>query len=175
MMMIYYTSYPSAVGVLHIAASAEGLQRILLPKTQVLDAGQFFTQQFPHAELREAAGHEPASAICVQAVTELREYFDRQRRVFTCPLVLHGTPFQQKVWEIVKSIPYGETCTYGDIAKQLGDSKSSRAVGLANGANPIPIIIPCHRVIGKNGSLTGYGGGLAMKQHLLSLEGVNLL
>lgn len=125
--------------------------------------------------MREVQHTSSAPACCSQVVGELQQYFARTRRDFTTPLVLRGTPFQQQVWQIVRNIPYGSTMTYGELAETLGDKKLSRAVGFANGANPIPIIVPCHRVIGKHGDLTGYGGGLAMKRYLLQLEGAILL
>ena len=103
-------------------------------------------------------------------IKQLREYFDGQRKEFEIPLNPEGTDFQKKVWGKVTEIPYGDTTSYGLIAKLLGDKRLSRAVGLANGANPIPIIIPCHRVVGNDGSLTGYAGGLERKKWLLKHE-----
>ena len=102
---------------------------------------------------------------------QLKEYFIRTRKVFDIPLDLEGTDFQMKVWNEIKKIPYGKTRSYKYIAEKLGDAKSIRAVGKANGQNPIPIIIPCHRVIGSNGTLTGYAGGLDVKEKLLEIEG----
>ena len=102
---------------------------------------------------------------------QLKEYFIRQRKMFDLPSEIIGTDFQKKVWDELKKIPYGETISYGELANRLGDKNLMRAVAAANGANPIPIIIPCHRVIGADGSLTGYGGGLDVKQKLLELEG----
>jgi methylated-DNA-[protein]-cysteine S-methyltransferase len=101
----------------------------------------------------------------------LTEYFEGRRRVFELPLAPAGTPFQLRVWNALLDIPYGETISYGELAAQIGDRSASRAVGLANGSNPLPIVIPCHRVIGSNGKLTGYGGGLPIKERLLTLEG----
>jgi methylated-DNA-[protein]-cysteine S-methyltransferase len=103
--------------------------------------------------------------------TQLREYFKRQRKEFDLELELSGTDFRKAVWNELKKIPYGETISYGELAKRMGDKKLMRAVASANGANPLPIIIPCHRVIGADGSLTGYGGGVDVKQKLLELEG----
>ena len=105
-----------------------------------------------------------------RAVAELESYFRGERRAFTVPLAPEGTPCQRRVWDALLEIPYGETTSYGEIARRIGQPHASRAVGLANGSNPLPIIIPCHRVIGSNGSLTGYGGGLPIKQQLLALE-----
>jgi methylated-DNA-[protein]-cysteine S-methyltransferase len=103
-------------------------------------------------------------------VTQLAEYFDGRRREFDLPLAPDGTPFQQRVWRALLDVPYGETISYGELARRIGQRSASRAVGLANGSNPLPIVIPCHRVIGANGTLTGYGGGLAIKEQLLALE-----
>lgn len=104
-------------------------------------------------------------------IDQLDEYFAGRRTEFDVPLRLHGTPFQRSVWEQLLAIPYGETRSYGQLAGALGKSGASRAVGLANGKNPVGIIVPCHRVIGSTGGLTGYGGGLDRKQRLLVFEG----
>lgn len=101
---------------------------------------------------------------------QLQEYFDGRRTVFDVPLAPQGTPFQRRVWEALLEIPYGATVTYGHIADRIGRPTASRAVGLANGRNPIAIIVPCHRVVGASGDLTGYGGGLDRKRRLLDLE-----
>ncbi|WP_103535197.1 methylated-DNA--[protein]-cysteine S-methyltransferase [Streptomyces sp. SM11] len=105
-----------------------------------------------------------------EVVQELTEYFAGDRTTFDLPLDLHGTPFQRSVWAELLKIPYGETRSYGELAEELGKPGASRAVGLANGKNPVGIIVPCHRVIGASGSLTGYGGGLDRKQRLLAFE-----
>ena len=108
---------------------------------------------------------------CFAGVKEqLFQYFSGELETFDLSFKLHGTEFQKRVWTALLQIPYGETRTYGDIARELGDPKASQAVGSANGSNPIPIIIPCHRVIGANGKLTGFGGGIETKQFLLNLE-----
>ena len=112
--------------------------------------------------------HDPAQLE--PAATQLNEYFAGERTEFELELAPHGTDFQQRVWAMLREIPYGETTTYGTLAHQLGDPKTVRAVGLANGRNPIAVIIPCHRVIGADGSLTGFGGGLNRKRALLGLE-----
>lgn len=105
-----------------------------------------------------------------EAIDQLEAYFAAELKEFTLELHLHGTPFQRSVWEQLLRIPYGETRSYGELAAALGNPGASRAVGLANGKNPISIIVPCHRVVGSNGSLTGYGGGLERKQRLLDFE-----
>lgn len=106
----------------------------------------------------------------LEAIRQLRAYFDGKLREFDLPLDPVGTPFQLAVWDRLRQIPYGATISYGELARRMGRPQASRAVGLANGANPLPIVIPCHRVIGSNGKLTGYGGGLAIKEVLLALE-----
>lgn len=106
-----------------------------------------------------------------QVIQQLREYFEGTRRVFSLPLAPPGTAFQQRVWQALQQIPYGTTITYQDLAARLGKPTASRAVGAANGRNPIAIIIPCHRVIGRDGHLRGYAGGLHIKQQLLQHEG----
>lgn len=111
--------------------------------------------------------------VLIQAAQELGEYFSGERRTFTVPLAPKGTPFQQKCWQALLQIPYGETRTYAEQAAMIGQPKAGRAVGMGNHRNPLPIFIPCHRVIGKNGTLTGYAGGLEMKEYLLSLERMN--
>ena len=105
-----------------------------------------------------------------EVAAQLSEYFDRGRREFDIPLALEGNPFELRVWRALREIPYGETASYGQIATRIGEPAAARAVGLANGRNPIAVIVPCHRVIGADGSLTGYGGGLERKRLLLELE-----
>jgi methylated-DNA-[protein]-cysteine S-methyltransferase len=113
----------------------------------------------------------PDDKIVFNVFKQLKEYFNRERKEFDVSLEIIGTEFQKKVWNELTQIPYGETISYGELANRMGDKNLMRAVAAANGANPIPIIIPCHRVIGADGSLTGYGGGLDVKQKLLELEG----
>jgi methylated-DNA-[protein]-cysteine S-methyltransferase len=107
------------------------------------------------------------------AVRQLAEYFAGTRRAFSVPLAPVGTAFQLAVWQALQAIPYGETVAYGELARRLGRAGAARAVGLANGSNPLPVIIPCHRVIGADGALTGFGGGLPIKRALLRLEGAD--
>ncbi len=112
----------------------------------------------------------PSSPVLKRCLGELREYFEGTRRVFTVPLHFRGTPFQEQVWRALLEIPYGETRSYQDIAVALGNPRALRAVGGANHKNPLALLVPCHRVIGKDGSLTGFGGGLSIKQWLLEHE-----
>lgn len=123
----------------------------------------------------KAFGPDPvwtrSDAPFAEVKSQLLAYFAHRRADFDIPLTLHGTAFQKRVWTQLRTIPFGETRTYGALARRLNAPKASRAVGTANGANPLPIIIPCHRVIGANGALTGFGGGVETKQFLLELEG----
>ncbi len=115
------------------------------------------------------------TALMKEAEKQLDEYFEGKRKIFNIPFFTKGTAFQQMVWNALMSIPYGETRSYKDIAVQIGKAKACRAVGMANNRNSISIIIPCHRVIGSKGELVGYGGGLSIKEQLLSLEGKNII
>lgn len=116
---------------------------------------------------------DPNSAPLSEAARQLMEYFEGRRRTFVLPLRLHGTEFQRRVWSELREIPYGATWSYVELARRINHPNASRAVGLANGRNPISIVVPCHRVIGADGSLTGYGGGLERKRWLLAHEGLH--
>lgn len=118
-------------------------------------------------------GQEVLSPVLKETARQLSEYFSGKRREFSLPLSPKGTEFQLRVWRALETIPYGETRSYGDMARLIGSPKACRAVGMANHRNPISIIVPCHRVVGANGSLTGYGGGLDAKRFLLDLEQKN--
>ncbi|MEU3765808.1 methylated-DNA--[protein]-cysteine S-methyltransferase [Amycolatopsis keratiniphila] len=132
--------------------------------------GVYMVQQ-RHRPAEESFGHpDPGAPVFVDTEKQLKEYFAGQRKEFDLPLSFGGTEFQRMVWEGLLGIPYGETVSYGQLADRLGRPTASRAVGLANGKNPISIIVPCHRVIGSNGDLTGYGGGVERKRHLLDFE-----
>ena len=126
---------------------------------------------FGTADGRPRGARSDTDPTLVEAVRQLGEYFARDRKEFDLPLAPTGTDFQQRVWQALREIGFGETASYGEIAHRLGlTNAASRAVGAANGRNPIPIVVPCHRVIGSDGSLTGYAGGVARKQVLLALE-----
>jgi methylated-DNA-[protein]-cysteine S-methyltransferase len=154
--MMSYTQIESPVGPLLLVADDAGLRQIL------------FVNGRHHAR-PEASWKEDAAPL-KDTVSQLRAYFAGEREEFDLPLAPDGTAFQQDVWRRLCEIPYGETISYGELARRIGNPQASRAVGLANGSNPIPIVIPCHRVIGSNGKLTGYGGGLPIKEKLLGLE-----
>ncbi|GGI04161.1 methylated-DNA--[protein]-cysteine S-methyltransferase [Egicoccus halophilus] len=144
------------------------------PVTLVVDDDGALTGCYLDAQrhLPASDGFGPRDDTAVAgAARQLTEYFAGERRTFDLPLALAtGTPFQQRVWQALGEIPYGETISYGELAARIGQPTASRAVGLANGRNPISIVVPCHRVVGANGTLTGYGGGLTRKQALLDLE-----
>ena len=126
--------------------------------------------ELPQREPDAVALGERDDAVLVEAVRQLQEYFAGERTEFTLPLAPRGDAFQRQVWALLREIPYGQTRSYGDLARALGDVNLSQAVGWANGRNPISIIVPCHRVIGADGSLVGYAGGLDRKRFLLALE-----
>ncbi len=151
-----YFVYGMPPGRLTIAATEEGLTSIVFGATVI-----------PHAQRRP-------SALTNTAATQLQEYFAGKRQVFDVPLAPQGTEFQRAVWEELKKIPYGEVRTYAQVAQAVGSPRGFRAVGLANNKNPLPIIVPCHRVVGAGGRLVGYAAGIKLKRYLLELEGVNV-
>ncbi|MDR2756196.1 MAG: methylated-DNA--[protein]-cysteine S-methyltransferase [Planctomycetaceae bacterium] len=136
----------------------------------LVENGEAVTNIFFRSEKAPPNTKEHLTPLLRRAVRQIKEYLNGQRTVFDLPLKPEGTDFQLAVWKALQTIPYGETMSYRDIAEQIGNPKACRAVGMANHRNPITIIIPCHRVIGTDGSLTGYGGGLKLKQQLLNLE-----
>ncbi len=153
-----YTIFSSRLGDVTIQANDDGLLGIW-----------FETYTTKPKELgREDRKHNVLAEACKQ----LTEYFEGSRKIFDVPLAAKGTDFQKQVWQALTQIPFGETWSYQDLANAIGNPKAVRAVGLANGKNPISVIVPCHRVIGKSGKLTGYAGGLERKKALLALEGI---
>ena len=153
-----YKTIPSPVGELKLVASDQGLAAILWENDD--------PKRVRLGELTEDSRHP----ILLETERQLGEYFAGRRTAFTVKLAMVGTAFQKKVWEALLAIPFGETRSYGDLARQIGNPKASRAAGAANGKNPVSIITPCHRAIGSNGALTGFAGGLEAKQYLLTLE-----
>ncbi|WP_304340445.1 methylated-DNA--[protein]-cysteine S-methyltransferase [Metaclostridioides mangenotii] len=139
----------------------------------IADNGKAITELYFKNKIDVEGKNIEETELIKKAFNEFKEYLSGDRKNFDIPLEPEGTDFQLKVWEALKSIPYGETCSYKDIAKKVGSPKAYRAVGLANNKNPISIFIPCHRVIGSNGKLVGYGGGLDVKEFLLKLEKEN--
>ena len=161
---ITWASTKSRVGVIRVAAS-RGVCKIALGQETALD---FF------GWLERHVGHAPRkperSGLAALALDQIIEYLGGKRREFDLPLDVRGTDFQRRVWAAVAAIPYGQTRTYAEVARMIGKPKAVRAVGAANGANPLPLVVPCHRVVGSDGSLTGYGGGLDVKRELLEME-----
>jgi methylated-DNA-[protein]-cysteine S-methyltransferase len=149
-----------------LAATDLGLCRITWPEEGFDAITGWRDKHMRNAELQEDG------KVLLPYRRQLDEYLNGKRRVFDIPLDLRGTPFQASVWKALSTIPYGHTCSYTDLAAAVGRPGAFRAAGSANGCNPVPIIVPCHRVIGKDGSLTGFRGGLAVKAALLKLEGV---
>jgi methylated-DNA-[protein]-cysteine S-methyltransferase len=151
-----FTTFASPIGELLAVGRGGALQRLSMP-------GAAHPPVLPGGRRRD-------DAAFAELRTQLDEYFAGQRRTFALELAPEGTPFQRRVWDALLEIPYGETESYGELALRIGAPGAARAVGAANGENPIAVIIPCHRVIGASGRLTGYGGGLERKQRLLELE-----
>ena len=147
----------SEMGTFVLQGDEQGITRIVLPGTRPTP--------------KEPPPASPGSAaILKKAAQQITEFIGGERTIFTLPLSISGTDFQMRVWEIIKAIPFGKTMSYGEIGRQLGNKKLARAVGGAANANPVPIVIPCHRVIGAGGDLTGFAGGLRLKERLLALE-----
>ena len=153
---MYTTTYESPIGTLSLACDSEGLRHIIFPKGS--------------RSFETPSEWETRPAEFSQVIAQLNEYFAGTRQEFTVKLAPAGTDFQQAVWRALLDIDYADTCSYGDIAQRIGKPKASRAVGAANGANPLPIIVPCHRIVGAGGQLTGFGGGLPTKAWLLAHE-----
>lgn len=147
-------SFDTPIGIMMLVSDGTAITRVYLP-----------------TKPNEWTGTDE-TALLLEGKTQMLEYLAGTRRIFTLPLAPHGTAFQQKVWAELKKIPYGETRSYGDIAKAIDNPKGSRAVGMANNKNPLSILVPCHRVIGGDGKLVGYGGGLSLKIALLEREGI---
>jgi O-6-methylguanine DNA methyltransferase len=154
----------SPIGGIRIAATQRGLAYVELPHASGRGLAGWLRRCAPDAKVDE----DPAPSRTVAA--QLVEYLEGRRREFDLPLDLRGTPFQLRVWQALREIPYGETRSYRDVARQIRRPAAVRAVGAANGANPLALVVPCHRVIAASGRLGGYGGGLALKARLLAME-----
>ncbi len=162
--VVSYTSLQTPIGLLQLFGIPHGLLSIALPNESRAAADARIGRQLGALAIREDAAAHAA------ALTQLTAYFEGRLRSFDVPLDPRGTPFQRLVWDAVLAVPYGETRSYGEIAQAIGRPAAVRAVGAANGANPLPLIVPCHRIVGADGTLTGYGGGLDIKQQLLEME-----
>ena len=165
---LYCQELDTPIGKLLVAGSGVGICRICFP-------GELSVQWFPwfdrHFSQQPEKGSQP---VLNEALGQLTEYFEGKRRAFHLPLDLRGTPFQLQVWRELGKIPYGSTDSYGQIARRIRNPRAGQAVGAAVGKNPVPIIVPCHRVMGHNGALVGFGGGLQAKEKLLELEGARI-
>jgi methylated-DNA-[protein]-cysteine S-methyltransferase len=157
-MSLVYKMMESPIGKLKLVASDKGLVAIL------------WENDSPRRVRLSELVEDEQYPVLIEAECQLNEYFAGKRKAFSIALDMRGTRFQKDVWEALLAIPFGETRSYGQLAKQLGNPRATRAVGAANGRNPVSIIVPCHRVIGSSGKLTGFAGGLETKAHLLSLE-----
>ena len=164
MPIVHISSVDSPIGSLRLASTEAGLAYVALPHASGCGLSGFLRRHLPQARATEgfAPNRVAASQIC--------EYLEGKRRVFELRLDLRGTPFQLEVWGALREIPYGETRTYADIAAAVGRPTASRAVGNANGANPLSLVVPCHRVVASGGGLGGYAGGLDLKARLLAME-----
>jgi methylated-DNA-[protein]-cysteine S-methyltransferase len=151
---MHYAVMNTPIGILTVGTTEKGIASI----------------QFGNCAPEEAVGSAADECASAETVQQLSEYFEGKRIRFHLPLDVQGTPFQKAVWDELLRIPYGETRSYGEIAEAIGRPGAARAVGMANHDNPIAVVIPCHRVVGKDGSLTGYAGGLDLKAQLLSIE-----
>jgi methylated-DNA-[protein]-cysteine S-methyltransferase len=156
--MKHYDTYDSPHGRMLLVAGDDGL------------AGVYFDGQKYHPELAPGWRRDADHAVLAQAKRELAEYFALGRKTFDTPLAPEGTPFQKSVWRAISSVAFGDTITYNALARRAGCPGSARAAGAATGRNPLTILVPCHRIVGSNGDLTGYAGGLARKRALLALE-----
>ncbi|WP_042679421.1 methylated-DNA--[protein]-cysteine S-methyltransferase [Anaerosalibacter massiliensis] len=162
-MKIVYDTYDSPLGTIYVVVDEIGVRRIILFEDQWLEY------------MNKYNGIKQDKRLCNNIIRELDEYFNKERKEFQVPLSIEGTEFRKKVWEALRNIPYGEVRSYSQIAEAIGNPKAVRAVGQANRANLLPIIIPCHRVVGKSGELTGYAGNkTSVKKFLLELEGVEI-
>jgi methylated-DNA-[protein]-cysteine S-methyltransferase len=158
---LFFERFDTSIGTLTIAADPGGLRHIEFPSNR---------HPVDRFDWAQGARGETADVLCATR-EQLLEYFAGTRRDFDLPLAPQGTAFQMDVWRMLATIPFGETWSYRDLARAIGKPDAMRAVGAANGRNPLPIVLPCHRVIGADGSLTGFGGGLPIKEALLRLEG----
>lgn len=156
--MIFYLEHSSPLGTLLVASTSLGISGI-------------YFEEHRHFKGKEGWQHAPEHEHLLAATRQLDDYFAGKRRAFDLPLDMAGTDFQRAVWQQLVAIPFGQSITYGQQAQRMGKPNATRAVGTANGRNPVSIVVPCHRVIGASGAMTGYAGGLERKRYLLALEG----
>ncbi len=162
---VYCTSFDSRIGHIYVASTDKGVCKVSVPKESRKDFFQWLERQFDPDAVVDNKSHNK------EAIDQLVRYFNGKLAKFTCPLDLIGTPFQVRLWKELNRIPYGTTVSYGQLAKRVGVPKGFQAAGRAIAANPVPVIVPCHRVLGSDGSLVGYSAGIKTKEFLLRLEG----
>jgi O-6-methylguanine DNA methyltransferase len=167
--MVYCTSFDSKIGLIYIASTDKGVCKISVPRQSKRDFFRWLRENFDDSEVVDNKSRSK------EVMDQLSRYFNGKLAKFTCGVDLRGTPFQIRVWKELTRIPYGTTISYKHLAKRVGTSRGFQAVGRANAANPVPIIVPCHRVLGTNGSLVGYGSGIKTKEFLLKLEGALMI
>ncbi len=161
---VHISELSSPIGKLRVASTEQGLAYLELPHASGRGLGAWLQRHAPDADCDAEIGRNQL------AIDQILEYLESGRTKFDVPLDLRGTPFQKDVWSRLLEIPYGDSCSYADVARSVGRPKAVRAVGMANGANPVALIVPCHRVIAADGSLGGYGGGADLKRRLLAME-----
>jgi methylated-DNA-[protein]-cysteine S-methyltransferase len=167
--MVYCTSFESKVGLIYVASTENGACKICVPKQTRRDFFRWLHENFDDSEVVDNKSRNK------EVIDQLNRYFNGKLAKFNVPLDLMGTPFQKRIWKELSKIPYGTTITYKQLAKRIGTSKGFQAVGRANALNPLPIIVPCHRILGTNGSLVGYASGIKTKEFLLKLEGALMI
>lgn len=166
---VHCTSFDSKIGLIYVASTDKGVCKISVPKQTRRD---FFRWLNDHFDDHDVVDNKSRNK---EVIDQLNRYFNGKLARFTCPVDLIGTPFQIRVWKELSRISYGTTITYKQLAKRIGTSKGFQAVGRANASNPLPIIVPCHRVLGTDGSLVGYSSGIKTKEFLLKLEGALMI
>ena len=162
--IVHLTHFVTPLGPMTVASTAHGVVASSLPGDGRDHVRRWLARRLPRAEVVEGTGRNAAVVSAVQA------YLAGRRRDLDVPLDLRGTPFQKKVWSALRRVPYGETISYADLARRAGHPRAARACGSANGSNPVPLFVPCHRTIAADGTLGGFGGGLPLKRRLLALE-----
>lgn len=170
--MIYFRRVTTPLGIFLVASSEKGVCRVGLPGEDVVEFKEELERIYGKSYILDEDVYDIKNPFNEKLQEELMWYFEGGLREFSVPLDLKGTSFQKMVWSEVSKIPYGRVKSYGQIARDLGKPRAARAVGMANNKNPVPILVPCHRVVGCDGSLVGYGGGVKIKRFLLELEGV---
>lgn len=167
--MVYCTSFDSKIGLIYIASTESGVCKISVPRQTKRDFLQWLNDNFEDNEVVDNKSRNK------EIIEQMGRYFNGKLAKFTCPIDMRGTPFQSRVWKELVKIPYGTTISYKQLAKRIGTKKGYQAIGRANATNPLPIVVPCHRVIGANGSLVGYTSGIKTKEFLLKLEGALMI